>query len=104
MRHTRLFLITVFALCLGLAMQAQTTPVVSPVTSTEGYDFVTTFLPNGSSQRTAPDLKLQFLVSSREVPGHSEIKENEVCVQCGNYREVYNVPVNTDSLISIKAD
>ena len=94
----------VFALCLGLVMQAQTTPIVSPVTSTEGYDFVTTFLPNGNSQRTAPDLKLQFLVSSRAVPGHPEITENVVCVQCGSYREDYRVPVNTDSLISIKAD
>ena len=105
MRHTRFFLVILFALGLGYALRAQTTPVVSPVTSTEGYDFVTTFLPNSNAQRKAPDLKLQFLVSSREVPGHPEITTNAVRVQCGlGYSKDYEVPVNTSQVIDIPAD
>lgn len=105
MRHTRQLLVILYALCLALVMHAQTTPSVTPVTSTEGYDFVTTFLPNANSQRNAPDLKLQFLVSSREVPGHPEITENVVCVQCGlSYRQDYSVKVNTTEVIEIKPD
>lgn len=104
MRHTRQLLVMIFALCLALVMRAQTTLSVSPVTSTEGYDFVATFLPNGSAQRNAPDLKLQFLVSSRAVPGHPEITENVVTVQCGTYREDFHVPVNSVLPIDIKPD
>lgn len=105
MRHTRFFFVILFALGLGYALRAQTTPVVSPVTSTEGYDFVTTFLPNSNAQRKAPDLKLQFLVSSRAVPGHPEITTNAVRVQCGlGYSKDYEVPVNTSQVIDIPAD
>ena len=78
-------------------MQAQTTPVATPVTSTEGYDFVTTFLPNGSAQRTSLDLRLQFLVSSRE--------DNVVGVQCGlAYNQTYNVAAGSTEVIEIKPD
>ncbi len=75
-------------------MRAQTTPVATPVTSTEGYDFVATFLPNGSSAMDAPDLRLQFLVSSRE--------ENQVHVQCGfGYSKDYTVAAGTTEVIEI---
>ena len=94
MEHTRLFFITVFTFCLSLVMRAQTTPVATPVTSTEGYDFVATFLPNGSSAMDAPDLRLQFLVSSRE--------ENQVHVQCGfGYSKDYTVAAGTTEVIEI---
>lgn len=94
MEHTRLFFITVFTFCLSLVMRAQTTPVATPVTSTEGYDFVATFLPNGSAQRTSLDLRLQFLISSRE--------ENEVHVQCGDgYSKDYTVAAGTTEVIEI---
>lgn len=102
MRHTRQLLVMIYALCLAIVMQAQTT--VSPVTSTEGYDFYATFLPNGTAQRNALDLKLQFLVSSRAVPGHPEITENVVTVQCGTFRYDYHVPVNSTLPIEIKPD
>ncbi len=78
MRHMRKLLVLIYALCLALVMRAQTTSSVSPVTSTEGYDFYATFLPNGTAQRKAPDLKLQFLVSAREVPGHPEITHDTI--------------------------
>ena len=97
MEHTRLFFITVFTFCLSLVMRAQTTPVATPVTSTEGYDFVATFLPNGSAQRTSLDLRLQFLISSRE--------DNVVGVQCGlGYNQTYNIAAGSTELIEIKPD
>lgn len=104
MRHMRKLSVLIYALCLALVMRAQATLSVSPVTSTEGYDFYTTFLPNGTAQRNAPDLKLQFLVSSREVPGHPEITENTVVVQCGSFRQEYPVAVNSTEVIDMNAD
>ena len=96
--------VLIYALCLALVLRAQKTLAVSPVTSTEGYDFYATFLPNGTAQRNAPDLKLQFLVSSREVPGHPEITENTVVVQCGSFRQEYPVAVNSTEVIDMDAD
>lgn len=96
MRHTRLFFVMILTLCMGLAMQAQTTPTITPVTSTEGYDFYTTFLPNGNALRKSEDLKLQFLVSSRE--------DNVVTVQCGNDREDYDVSAGSSRVIDMNSD
>ena len=97
--------VLIYALCLALVMRAQTTLSVSPVTSTEGYDFYATFLPNGTAQRKAPDLKLQFLVSAREVPGHPEITHDTIGVQCGlGYNREYYIPVNSSEVIDIPAD
>lgn len=105
MRHTRRLLVMIYALCLALVAQAQTKPTVSPVTSTEGYDFYATFLPNGNAQRAAIDLKLQFLVSARAVPGHPEITHDTIGVQCGlGYNKEYYIPVNTTEAIDIPAD
>ena len=96
MRHTRQLLVMIYALCLALVMQAQT-PVVTPVTSTEGYDFVTAFLPNGSSIIDAADLKLQLLVSSRV--------ENVVTVQYadGSYAPDVSVSAGSSEVIEIDA-
>lgn len=96
MKHTRLFFITIFTFCLSLAMRAQTTPTATPVTSTEGYDFVATFLPNGSAQRKSLDLRLQFLISSRE--------DNVVRVECGNDKPEYEVPAGSTKVIDINSD
>ena len=94
MRHTRQLLVMIYALCLAVVMQAQTPVSVTPVTSTEGYDFYATFLPNGNSKREAPDLMLKFLVSAREVPGHPEISNATIGVQCGlGYNKEYDIPV-----------
>lgn len=104
MRHTRRLLVMIYALCLALVLRAQTKPTVSPVTSTEGYDFYATFLPNGYSLRDAPDLKLQFLVSAREVPGHPEIINDTVRIECGSWGADSIVPVNSTKIIDIKPD
>ena len=86
-------------------MRAQTALPVTPVTSTEGYDFVVAFLPNSSSQIDAADLKLQLLVSSRAVPGHPEITENVIGVQYadGTYGDDIHVKVNSFDSVEIKA-
>ena len=62
------------------------------------------FLPNSSSQMQAQDLKLQLLVTSREVPGHPEITENVVGIQYGNggYAPDVRVPVGTTKVIDIE--
>lgn len=105
MRHTRRLLVMIYALCLALVLRAQTKPTVLPVTSTEGYDFYATFLPNGNAQRTAIDLKLQFLVSARAVPGHPEITHDTIGVQCGlGSNEEYYIPVNSTEVIDIQAN
>ena len=100
MRHTRQLLVLIYALCLAFVMHAQT-----PVTSTEGYDFYATFLPNGNSERKAPDLMLQFLVSAREVPGHPEIKADTIGVQCGlGHNKEYYIPFDDPTKSTIKID
>lgn len=105
MRHTRQLLVMIYALCLAVVMQAQTPVSVTPVTSTEGYDFYATFLPNGNSKREAQDLMLNFLVSAREVPGHPEISNATIGVQCGlGYNKEYDIPVNSTMPIAIPAD
>ena len=78
-------------------------PVIPPVTSTEGYDFFITFLPNGNSNPKDGNLKLQLLISSREVPGKPEITENNVRIVYGNgTKEDITVPVNTTVPYEIK--
>lgn len=105
MRHTRRLLVMIYALCLALVLRAQTKPTVLPVTSTEGYDFYATFLPNGNTERQAQDLKLQLLVSARAVPGHPEITHDTIGVQCGlGYNKEYYIPVNSTEVIDIPAD
>ena len=104
MKHTRRLLVMIYALCLALVLRAQTKPTVLPVTSTEGYDFYATFLPNGNAQRAAIDLKLQFLVSARAVPGHPEIINDTVRIECGSWGADSIVPVNSTKIIDIKPD
>ena len=86
-------------------MRAQNSLSVTPVTNNEGYDFVAAFLPNSSRQLDAEDLKLQLLVSSRAVPGHSEITENIIGVQYadGSFGPDVRVPVNGNEVIEIDA-
>lgn len=75
-------------------LQAQNNNYVKPATSTEGYDFYVTWLPNGASKPEDKDLKLQLLVSSREA--------NKVCVEFFNgAKREYNVPAGGTTTIDV---
>ena len=104
MRNLRTLFVSIVVLCFALVLRAQTSLPVTPVTSTEGYDFVVAFLPNSSSQIESGDLKLQLLVTSREVPGHPEITENVIGIQYGNggYAPDKSVKVGTTQVIDIE--
>ena len=105
MRYARPLLVMIYALLWGLVSQAQTKPTISPVTSTEGYDFYATFLPNGVNLSDTTSLKLQLLVSAREVPGHPEIKADTIGIQCGSGEEQEDyVPVNSTKLVTLTVD
>lgn len=101
MRNLRTLFVSIVVLCFALVLRAQSSISVTPVTSTEGYDFVVAYLPNSSSQMDAGDLKLQLLVTSREVPG---IEENVIGIQYGNggYAPDVRVPVGTTQVIDIE--
>ena len=80
---------------------SQTPVVVSPVTSTEGYDFFVTWLLNGNRGPKDKDLKLQIMISSDRVPGHPEITTNNVRVDYPGGGQDVAIPVGTTQVVDI---
>ena len=69
---------------------------IKPVTTTEGYDFYVTWLPNAASKPEDKDLKLQLLVSSREA--------NKARVEFFNGATIdYDVPAGGTTTIEVDA-
>ena len=94
-RRTCVLLLSLLLWVGGLHAQNNTS-CVKPATSTEGYDFYVTWLPNGASKPEDKDLKLQLLVSSREA--------NKVCVEFFNgAKREYNVPAGGTTPIDVDA-
>ena len=81
---------------------AQAPVNVTPVTTTEGYDFFVTWLLNGNRGPKDKDLKLQLLINSRPVEGHPEITTNQVRVEYSNGQGAdYQVPVGETTVIDV---
>ena len=75
-----------------------------PVRSTKGYEFYVAWLPNGDAKPRDKDIVLQLIVTSDSVPGHPEVKENQVVVEFynGGIKEEA-IPVGSTKVISIDA-
>ncbi len=105
MRRSNVFLVLLMLAVSIVRLNAQgQTLQAKPVTTTEGYEFFVTWLPNGDSRPKDKDLTLQLLVSSRPVEGHPEITENQVRVEMANntYKD-YTVKVGTTEIIEVDA-
>ena len=81
MKRFRLTVITILLTLGCLAGAFAQNPAITPVTSTEGYDFFVAFLPNSGSTIDAADLKLQLVISSSTAPG---VTENIVGIDYAN--------------------
>lgn len=106
MRRIKLISVALMTACLfAVAAFGQTNKYIAPpVTSTEGYDFMVAFLPNGERFSQAKDLKLQLLISSRPVEGHPEITENVVGIDYADGSSVEaRVPVGQTRAVAVDA-
>ena len=102
----KLFKVSLLSIVLTLAgfmtVKAQAPLEIEPVSSTEGYEFFVSFLPNSDKMPDAADLKLQLLISSFPVEGHPEIKENIVGIEYGTETTEEKVAVGQTKVVDIK--
>ena len=94
-RIRHIIFIVVLALSWCISLYAQTTARQLPdVTSTEGRDFYVAWLPNGGSEPSSRDLKLELLASSR--------KANSVTVEYANgATQDYTIAPGQTTIITI---
>ena len=102
MKLLKVSLLSILLTLAGFTVQAQQPLEIEPVSSTEGYEFFVTFLPNSDKMPDAADLKLQLLISSFPVDGHPEIKENVVGIEYGTETAEEKVPVGQTKVVEIK--
>ena len=101
MKNFRYIIVLLLAFAGLTPIWAQTPVVVSPVTSTEGYDFFVTWLLNGNRGPKDKDLKLQIMITSETVPGHPEITTNNVRVEYPGGGQDVAIPVGTTQVVDI---
>ena len=97
-RIRHIIFIVVLALSWCISLYAQTTARQLPdVTSTEGRDFYVAWLPNGGSDQSSTDLKLQLLASSR--------KDNSIIVEYANgATQSYIIAAGQTTIITLDAN
>ena len=101
LKRIRLVLFAILILTAYLPSWAQAPVSVTPVTTTEGYDFFVTWLLNGNRGPKDKDLKLQIYINSSAVPGHPEITANEVRIEVNGKSADVSVPVNQTTVVTL---